>query len=236
MINKYKEYVVLQGYKSKVEDWVKINLNNFLKKNEENQGEIEHILDFLNSEKAPKRIKYMSYEEAKKGAEKWIKTLNKKAANIVETEEDVVVIKTYNNGLQLVKLVGKNAFAREGKLMSHCVRSYYGKEGIDIYSIRDSKNMPHCTIEVVKDDRGVNQIKGKGNGSIHPRYIEVVLKSLKKIGKEVRSSEMRNLGYDELDCDTKTFLYKFFKKKSIGTLTYSNTQYFYRYSKLERKT
>ena len=38
--------------------------------------------------------------------------------------------------------------------MSHCVASYYGRD-VEIYSLRDKKNLPHCTLE--KD----NQIKGE---------------------------------------------------------------------------
>lgn len=38
--------------------------------------------------------------------------------------------------------------------MSHCVASYYGRNA-KIYSLRDSKNKPHCTIE------DGQQVKGK---------------------------------------------------------------------------
>jgi hypothetical protein len=38
--------------------------------------------------------------------------------------------------------------------MSHCVASYYGRD-VEIYSLRDNKNLPHCTVEENK------QVKGK---------------------------------------------------------------------------
>jgi hypothetical protein len=62
--------------------------------------------------------------------------------------------------------------------MSHCVASYYGRDTV-IYSLRDSNNNPHCTIE------DGNQIKGKGNGSVDPKYIDYVVKFLEKLGMTV---------------------------------------------------
>lgn len=236
MLQKYVDYTQGQNYKTKVVNWVKVNLRNYLKKNSEDRGEIEHILDFLNSDKAPKRIKYMSYDEAKRGAEKWVKTLKKKGANIIETEEDVEVIKQWKSGMRLVKLVGENAFKREGHLMSHCVGSYVDNTYSDIYSIRDHNNMPHVTMEVPKGATTMQQVKGKGNGSIHPKYIKYVLKSFKKLGiKDIREYEMTYLGYKKMDKDFSTFLYKYFKSDSIKTLTYNNVNYFYKNSKLIRK-
>jgi hypothetical protein len=54
----------------------------------------------------------------------------------------------FKDGFKFVKLKSKPAFEREGKLMSHCVSGYHGREGIEIHSLRDEKNNPHCTIEI----------------------------------------------------------------------------------------
>lgn len=192
MLNKYLEQV----NKEEVKLWINTVLKNYLKKNEENVGEIEHILDFLGSDKAPSRLKKMSYIQAKASTDKWVKSLNKKASNIVEEKDDTKTIIKWKDGMRLVRLVGENSFKREGLLMSHCVGSYYGKKEVKVYSLRDSKNNPHCTIEVTKEKNVINQIKGKGNGKIHPNYIKYVLKTLKKVFKmDVRESEMNNLGY-----------------------------------------
>jgi len=230
-LDKYK----MPGLSEKVLSWVNINLRNYLKKNSENQTEVEHIIDFLMSNKAPKRIKYMSYDEAKKGAEKWTKTLIKKAANIIETEKDTKTVIDFKNGMRLVKLKGESAFKREGHLMKHCVSSYFGKEDTTIYSLRDINNNPHCTIEVLSNGGEINQIKGKGNGSIHPKYISYVIKSLKKIGKEINAYELKYLGYSELDENTWKFINSNFKEKSIGKLTFNNSVYFYNQSILKEK-
>lgn len=112
----------------------------------------------------------------------------KKGKNIIELEGDVELIKDFRDGFRIVKLVGKTAYDREGFLMAHCVGSYFGSNK-EIYSLRDGKNMPHCTME--KDQ----QIKGKGNGSINPKYIKYVVAFLEEIGMKVGDNEMKNLGY-----------------------------------------
>ena len=191
-LNKY----LVQTEKSEVKNWISTTLNSYINKknNPENQGEIEHVIDFMNSDKAPKRLSKMSYPVAVQESKKWVKALAKKGKDIDDTA-DIKVVKKFRNGFKLVKLVGKPAFEREGFLMSHCVASYFGKTETNVYSLRDEKNMPHATIEVTGDNDNVNQIKGKGNGSIHPNYIKMVIEVIKKFGVEVRSSEMQNLGY-----------------------------------------
>ena len=49
--------------------------------------------------------------------------------------------------------------------------------------------MPHCTMEKDK------QIKGKGNGDIHPKYVHYIVKFLEHVGMSVSDSEMKHLGY-----------------------------------------
>ncbi|WP_205597917.1 PcfJ domain-containing protein, partial [Flagellimonas sp. CMM7] len=187
-IEKYNNYAKGMDANQEVQTWVSTNLYNHLKKSEENQNEIEHIIDYLVSDKAPKRLKKMSYAQAKSNTDKWNKALIKKGAKINESEKDIEIVLELDNGFKWVKLVGENAFKREGALMRHCVSSYYGKD-VDIYSLRDKKNEPHCTVE--KDQ----QIKGKGNGNIHPKYISYVVSFLEWTGMEVSDNEMLNLGY-----------------------------------------
>lgn len=222
-----QKYLIMTD-KEDVKSWINVNLSNYLKTNPENQTEIEHIIDYLNSDKRPKRIKFMSYDEAKANTEKWTNTLRKKGADIVETEQDVSVELDFGDGMKLVKLVGEAAFKREGFLMRHCVGSYYGKNDMIIYSLRDYKNEPHATFEV--NDRNTQQVKGKGNGDIHPKYINYVLKSLKHFGTEVRSSEMRNLGYLDLNDEMLKFVDDNFT--NVKYITFNNKKYLYKYGEV----
>jgi len=203
-LQKYLEQV----NKQETKNWINSVLNNYLDKNEENQGEIEHILDYLESDKAPSRLLKMSYLQAKNNAEKWIKSLNKKAINIVENESDIEIIKSYKNGYKIVKLIGKNSYEKEGLLMKHCVATYFDKKDQVIYSLRDENNLPHCTFSVVKNNNTIQQVKGKGNGSINPKYIQFVLDFFKEINYNIRSSELENLGYYQINDDEKEFLEK----------------------------
>jgi hypothetical protein len=65
------------------------------------------------------------------------------------------------------------------------------------------------------------QVKGKGNGDIHPKYVDYVVKFLEHTGMTVGDGEMRHLGYvnaealiDELSDTSKALLYsgKYFPK------------------------
>lgn len=153
------------------------------------QQEAEHIIDFFLSDSAPTRYVRMSYENAKQKAKEWVEQMNKKGQEVTESGSDTEVVLDFKDGFKIVKLKGENAYKREGALMRHCVASYFGKDD-EIYSLRDAKNLPHCTMS--KDSQ---QIKGKGNGAIHPKYIDYVVKFLEFTGLTVRDSEMQNLGY-----------------------------------------
>lgn len=174
-MEKYYNYAKHVGCAHDVQTWIKNHLAAHLKTNAEDQTEIEHILDYMASDKRPKRISKMSYEQAKSNTDKWNKTLIKKGSAINEAPEDVETIKDFGDGFKIVRLIGENAYKREGFLMRHCVADYYGRD-VEIYSLRDTNNNPHCTME--KD----RQIKGKGNGPIHPKYIGYIVAWLEETG------------------------------------------------------
>src|SRR3989304_5656363 len=184
----YLQYSQTINANEEVIYWISHNLINYLKDNPENQDEIEHILDYMSSKDAPKKLKGMSYKEADSNAKKWTLTQQKKGEHIKETEKDTKTILDFKDGFKIVKLIGENAFKRESYLMRHCVSNYYNKD-TEIFSLRDKDNMPHCTMEKNQ------QIKGKGNGDIHPRYIDYVVQFLKHIGMTVGDNEMKHLGY-----------------------------------------
>lgn len=60
-MDKYLKYAKAFDASEEVLNWLKVNLANYLKDNTENQQEIEHIIDFLVSDKAPKRLKKIFY-------------------------------------------------------------------------------------------------------------------------------------------------------------------------------
>ena len=199
-----------QALNDEVRDWVNKNLTNYLvkmfekslngtKKQPEDHDEIEHIIDYLNSPEAPQRLQKMSYAQAKSNAEKWLKTQIKKGKTIEEAPSDFEVFLDFNDGFKFVKLLGENAYKKEGFLMSHCVASYYHQQDTSqIYSLRDKKNNPHATIEVEINAGRIEQIKGKGNGSIHPLYAGYILQFINKINLEVSYYDLSKFGYQKV--------------------------------------
>lgn len=187
--------------------FVENQLKKHLENNPENQTEIEHILDFLYSTK--KVYKNIGYSTIKEKADKWSVELQKVSVKDNEKEGvDYEVIKEWSD-FKMVKLLSKDAYQREGKIMCHCVGSYYGKDD-KIYSLRDKLNMPHATLS-----KSSQQIKGKGNGLIHPKYIKYVVEFLEYLKIEVRYNEMKNLGYidvekwlEYIDDESKKLLFK----------------------------
>ena len=208
----YQEYAKHIGADEFVLRWVETTLAKHIKGVEPSTEEVEHILDYL--VRSGQKVSKMSYDEAKSATEKWTEVQRKKGAAIQESVSDTETVLDFGDGFRVVKLVGENAYKREGYLMCHCVASYYGKK-IEVYSLRDKDNMPHCTMEKNQ------QIKGKGNGDIHPKYIGYVVAFLKHIGMSVSDSEMLHLGYisvekfkDELGKETtaKLFSGKYLRK------------------------
>lgn len=206
-----------QALNDEVKLWVSRNLKNYLEKNAENRDEIEHIIDYLNSPEAPPRLQKMSYLQAKSNADKWLKSQVKKGKTIDEKESDVEVFLDFGDGFKIVKLIGENAYKKEGFLMGHCVASYYQGRS-EIYSLRDKNCNPHATIEVIIERGRINQVKGKGNGSIHPLYIRYILAFFSQINLEVESYELGRLGYKKIEDKT------FAKVKDIKGLAFLQVQ------------
>lgn len=193
---------------SKLDKWVTTHLSAFIFKNpdQKDHNEITHILDFLKSEKAPKRITRLGYEDAKILADKWLDFLSKnKNINELEIiEKDIKLIKSYDNGYKWVALESEESYKREGVKMGHCVATYYRKPSA-IYSLRDEKNHPHCTVEIVqKKNKGrmsVTQIRGKQNKAPILKYVEYIrdmfMKKIEGVWVEdqyqIERYEMKNL-------------------------------------------
>lgn len=184
-------------------NWLNTTGIKALKAGKVSQSELEHVLDYLVSNAAPKRLQKMSISTALKSTEKWSSANQKKGKHLQDSQDDIETVHDFLNGSKIVKLKTKQALQREGFLMSHCVGSYdVHRPGIEIYSYRDAKNMPHATFEVAKNQgqiMQIMQIKGKGNGEIHPKYIHPILAFLQNIGMQIRPLDMRNLGYYYVD-------------------------------------
>jgi len=209
------EYAKAMGANDEVLGWCETVLAARERKQGLDVGECEHIIDYLTSDAAPKRLRRMSYAQAKDGADRWSKANQKRGAHLVDGPEDLEVLHDFGDGTKIVKLLTKRAYQREGFFMSHCLGGYDPAKST-AYSYRDADNYPHATFEVTRDGEEITQIKGKGNGPIHPKYIEPILTFLQAIGKEIRPYDMRNLGYYHVTDDTKQMLDQFQDSKGRG--------------------
>lgn len=148
--------------------------------------ELWHIIDYLydvfDNEDLPQDLKVrdisrLSFDAASKKAAEWIEWLNKKESEGWE-EGEKKVFKT-SDGFVVKEVFSHEALNREGKEMQHCVGSY--ADLVDdgettIYSLRDSSNNPHVTIEMTRGE--VLQIKGKQNREPIEKYHRAVIEFL----------------------------------------------------------
>lgn len=196
MIEQIEGYASHLNANSEVLSWIKTTGRKAILKNLTNQSDLEHVVDFLVSSAAPSRLQKMSFQDAKRKSKEWSEKNQKKGRDLIDKDEDTEIVHDFLDGTKIVRLKTKKAFEREGFLMGHCVGGYSPNTAdMFIYSYRDEKNQPHATFEVRKNGEEIVQIKGKGNGPIHPKYIHPILAFLKSVGMDIRPHDMKNLGY-----------------------------------------
>lgn len=207
MTEQIEKYAMHLNASDEIISWIKTAAKNAIKKQLTSETELEHVVDFFLSAAAPKRLQKMSVVDAKRKAKEWSESNQKKGKDLQDATDDIDTIHDFLDGTKIVKLKTKKAYQREGFLMSHCSGGYDpSNKDCHIYSYRDAKNIPHATFEVKKSNNEIIQIKGKGNGAIHPKYIHPILAFLKAIGMEIRPNDMQNLGYYHMPIEHLDFL------------------------------
>jgi hypothetical protein len=134
-------------------------------------SKIRHLIDYLKSDSAPTRISRLSFSDADRLSVEWLISLNKKSSTD-ESKDDIKFLKSLSNDYFIVKLITEQAYKREGKIMGHCIASYYHNDSI-IYSLRDKENNPCCTVETLEeeDDNQILEIEGKFNKAVQDKHI-----------------------------------------------------------------
>jgi hypothetical protein len=139
-------------------------------------SKIRHIIDYLKSDSSPLRISRLSFIDAERLSSEWVKLLNKKSS-IKEEKGDVCFIKELEFNYFIVKLITEQSYKREGKIMGHCIASYYDGNDSVIYSLRDKNNNPCCTVETYEsndedDDNQILEIEGRFNKSVQDKHVD----------------------------------------------------------------
>jgi hypothetical protein len=101
---------------------------------------------------------------------------------------DIHIVHTFDNGYKIVQILTKVGAARESYLMQHCIADgAYDDDFPDknpaplyaFYSLRDSGNNPHATLEVDTQTQYVRQCVGKQNIAPISKYAPYLLDFMK---------------------------------------------------------
>lgn len=162
--------------------------------------EMEHVVDYLNNLES-ERVSRISVPQAIKQAEEWTKRLIKAGSKVKEEESGTTTMLSFKDGSRIALLKTDPVFKREGSLMGHCVGSYCSgfKEGkYEIYSLRDTQNEPHATIEIngsgKLNGREIRQIKGKQNRAPIRKYWSFIWDFVAKYNLKIEY-DYENIGF-----------------------------------------
>ena len=132
-------------------------------------------------------------------AETWFN--KQKVTNTQDGVTGTKLIHTYSDGYKILQLLTPLALDYESQHMGHCVgKGSYDKKVTSgktiIYSLRDTKNEPHATMEVTNNT--LKQIKGKQNQPVVEKYRDYI-RDLINLNDFKEVNDIRNIGMVELD-------------------------------------
>jgi len=155
------------------------------------ENDIRYIVDYLNGAGAGlEEIWSLTFEQMIHAAEEWHETL--KGVEATGEYGTKKVVYNFENGFTMVEVPAED-LETEGEYMGHCVGTYCDavySGAKSIYSLRDAKNRPHATIEVVDSqmrhghESAIQQIKGKGNAAPAEKYRPMIKQWLKSTNFE----------------------------------------------------
>lgn len=196
-------------------------------------NDVRYIVDYLNgAQDIPQNIWNMTFQQVRGLSEEWHEQFkgNEDNAGPYETKD---VVYDFGNGFTIVKVPPED-LGTEGDNMGHCVGGYCDSVrsgSVVIYSLRNRKNMPHATIEVVfgrnysqapNAPGRVDQIKGKQNEPPVPKYRPMIKQWLKTTDFEyINNGDYQAiLGLEDFQSDLEGD--KFFKNTDLAKQGASN--------------
>jgi ankyrin repeat protein len=142
------------------------------------EDNVQLILNFFRSDQRPRNLLAVTYQDALKMALQWDK-IEKKRIRDASDEHGVKEIAAFD-GIRWVQVLSDAALDREGEEMHNCISAKDHSGSLaPIYSLRDSRNKPHCSIEILRDK--INQVKGYNNDVVEPQYHEACRKFLNNV-------------------------------------------------------
>ena len=165
------------------------------------QGKLTHIRDWMNENPTMPLIDlrgYQTFDSLNQAAESYFRA---KAEALVreDLKDGISEILKVSGDMTWVSISTEKGLKAEGAAMSHCVGSYYYR--IDrgqsrIYSLRDSQNIPHLTVEVYVTDNRLGQVQnrsGYGGG----KYVDQATKLMKHLGCTYSEPQIKNRDSEE---------------------------------------
>lgn len=156
---------------------------------------LKHKKDWIKPDK-PERLKKLStMRDAKNAADKDMlkaaQRLAVKFKGVGDNDGDIEVVKTFEDGFAIVRLLTQTALQRESAMMNHCVGEGAYNDGLEgdntiIYSLRDPKNEAHATIEV--QGNTMKQCKGKQDLPPVAKYFPYLKEFITENGFELEES------------------------------------------------
>lgn len=168
-------------------------LSKWIEKNiKQDRESLEHICDYFMGIDNPNYK--LSYKNALSKATWWIESMKKDTTNEVEWVDYEVVYTTKDWLMKFVKLLTKDAYENESANMRHCIRTYWGNNR-EVFSLRDSANLPHATMDIVKWWDKIMQIQGKGDNTVDGKYQAYNIEFLESMWFTINENFMGKIWY-----------------------------------------
>jgi hypothetical protein len=187
-------------------DWFNGYLKNYLYKENIDytthkfHDEMNHIIDYLNSEDCPKKFHAMTWDVLKQKIEKWDQWLRNRAER-GDDPNNVAFLIELKNGWKAVDLQSRKALSYEGGVMKHCVGSYADRVlsgQKKIISLRDKQDNSHITIEFDTREQQIVQIQGKNNLVPKDEYKKYLAEFIQKTEMKLSVDVQQKLGYNRI--------------------------------------
>lgn len=164
---------------------------------------LQNIVDWINAEGTDEYLNG-SFQDADYAAERWHHSRSMDD-DLQISSQDENVIHRWDDGWKVVRVPPGDCSA-EGQAMGHCVSGYADKvrKGHTmIYSLRDPKDRPHVTVELIlmaREDGSewvINQIKGKQNAVPKDEYGRRVIEWIKSSGFRIDTTDYLRMLMDD---------------------------------------
>ena len=177
-------------------DWLIVNEEQFADYGTSNILEIYDV--FSSDEEIAARILQHDLHGSWEIVDDWHNQFIGNKSEEGEAQHEGNIVKKYDK-VWLAKLTTREELEEEGRLMGHCVGSYYKqvKDGnLEIYSLRNSSG-PHVTFEI----QGSNtyQIKGKQNKPPIEKYLPITKYIIMDMGWNPLGIDFEGMGWGQTE-------------------------------------